>query len=220
MNASPPCHRRSLVLWIAAAVFLAGLSYFAPLFRIVPLTAARQQSAGAAFDASAFVDTFWSERLLNSRDQAVDLLDLYTVLEHDPRAARAQHARSLGLSSTWYYYVSATGRVASVEGNAVFIQVGDLGTVREVVIDTGPVFGNALRDGTGLLNVSDFANSQDFNAISSEINRRVEELVLPALRDKAAVGVPVHFVGCMEIGDEDAGLDPLRVVPLIVQLEP
>ncbi len=79
---------------------------------------------------------------------------------------------------------------------------------------TGNVFGNAIRDGAGVVNVSDYPNSQDFNAISSEIDRRVEERVLPGLRSAATVGKSVRFVGCAEVTDEAADLHPLHVVPL------
>lgn len=58
-------------------------------------------------------------------------------------------------------------------------------------LETGPVFGNVLRDGTGLLDVNDFPNSQDFNALSSEINRRVEEQVL--LRSRLVAIGDVQF---------------------------
>jgi predicted lipoprotein len=68
------------------------------------------------------------------------------------------------------------------------------------------------------LNVNEFANSQDFNALSAAINRRIEEHVLPALRKRAAVGVKVRFVGCAEIIDEAADLHPLRVVPIVAEV--
>ena len=220
MVCSSRSHKRCLALWAAAAACIAALLCFAPLFRVVPLKTARQQSAGAAFDAPAFAEKFWNERLLKSADQAVDVGALCAALEHDRKAARARHGRSPGLSTIHYYFVSGTGRVASVQPGAVASACGEPGAMPAVVIETGPVFGNALRDGTGLLDVSDFANSQDFNAVSSELNRRVEERVLPVLRERAAVGARVRFVGCVEIANEDTDLDPLRIVPLIVEVEP
>ena len=33
-----------------------------------------------------------------------------------------------------------------------------------MLIETGHIFGNAVRDGTGLLDVNDYPNSQEFNA--------------------------------------------------------
>jgi predicted lipoprotein len=64
-----------------------------------------------------------------------------------------------------------------------------------------------------LLEVSAFPNSQDFNAISAVLNRRVEEQVLPRLRAKAVIGARVRFVGGAEVDDPASAL-PLRVVPI------
>jgi predicted lipoprotein len=80
------------------------------------------------------------------------------------------------------------------------------------------VFGNTIRDGSGLLDVSDFPNSRDFNAISSEINRRVEERVFPLLKQKAAAGVAIQFAGCVDITDPETDLRPLRLVPITIKI--
>ena len=67
------------------------------------------------------------------------------------------------------------------------------------------------------MDVSDFPNSQDFNALSTEINCRVEERVLPVLKRKAAVGAAVRFVGCAEIADPETDVPPLRIVPVVIE---
>ena len=92
------------------------------------------------------------------------------------------------------------------------------GEPAEVVIEIGPVFGNAIRDGSGLLDVSEFANSQDFNALSAEINRRVEELVLPVLaserrgwQDRAISSA------ASDVADSDGAPSSLNLVPVIIE---
>ena len=67
--------------------------------------------------------------------------------------------------------------------------------------------------------MSDFANSQDFNAVSSEINRRVEELVLPGLREQVSVGSEVDFVGGVTLADTDSSAEPLKLTPFSVDLQ-
>ena len=82
------------------------------------------------------------------------------------------------------------------------------------------LFGNAIRDGTGLLNVNDYPNSQDFNAISEALNHFVETRVQPQLREIAKVGATIRFVGCAEVNDESTDLKPLRVVPVLAERAP
>ena len=203
---------------IIALLALALLLWLVPPFHVVPLRAARQQSAEAAFHAAAFVERLWSERLLKSASQGVDAAKLLAELQKDPKAAREKYGRMVGLSSTCYYYVSGTGRVVAVTNSSISLALGDGAAVPDVIVETGNIFGNAVRDGTGLLNVNDFPNSRDFNDISSEINRRIEERVLPSLRAKASVGARVRFAGCAEISSEEIDLHPLRIVPVVAEV--
>lgn len=198
------------------------LLYFLPLFRIVPLGQAEQQGnmKSAEFEATTFVGTFWNEQLIPGASQAVEVSQLMEEIKQDHQAARDAHGRSLGLSDTYFYFLSGTGHVISVEKDAVGLSVDDDSTRVQVLLGTGLIFGNAVRDGTGLLDVNDFANSQDFNAISTEINRRIERDVLPKLRQKATVGSTIRFVGCAQITDEGTDLSPLRVVPFIGEVTP
>jgi predicted lipoprotein len=192
------------------------LVYFFPLFHVVPLGNAGRHEVGSAFDTVAFVDRFWAERLIPGAARAVDAAELVAAVQRDRQSARRAHGRSVGLGGVYYYFVAGIGRVVSVENDSLRLSLRDGQSQVQVSLETGNIFGNAVRDGTGLLNINDFPNSQDFNAVSSEINRRIEKRVLPELRKLAAVGATIRFVGCAEITDEDMDLNPLRIVPFIV----
>ena len=207
--------QRRLIIGVAIAAGTAMLTYFLPLFHVVPLGDSGQNGI---FEPRAFIDRFWAEKLIPASARAVDASELVTALYEDRQSAREAHSRSVGLGGVYYYFVTGTGRVVSVEKNSIGLAVRDGLDEVEVSLETGPIFGNAVRDGTGLLDVNDFPNSQDFNALSSEINGRVEEQVLPTLRT-VAVGASVRFAGCAEVMDEETDLRPLRVVPFIAEVQ-
>jgi len=209
--------RRHWIIVASVAAATAVLWYFLPLFHIVPLDQAGQRAAGKPLDPVALVDRFWTERLASGAARGVDALELVAAMQQDRNLARRTHGRSVGVGGAYYYLVAGAGRVTSVDKDSVRLSLRDGQPKVEVALETGNIFGNAVRDGTGLWNVNDFPNSQDFNALSSEINHRIEQQVLPALRQKAAVGALVRFVGCAEIMDEDTDLHPLRIVPFIVE---
>ena len=214
--------RRQWIIVASIAVAAAVLLYFLPLFHvvpldIVPLDRAEQSAAEKSLDPVALVDRFWNERWTSGAARAVDAVELLALLQQDRNSARRTHGRSVGVGGAYYYSVVGTGRVTSVEKDSVRLSLRDGQPQVEVALETGKIFGNAVRDGTGLWNVNDFANSQDFNALSSELNHRIEQQVLPALRTKATVGATVRFVGCAEIMDEETDLHPLRIVPFIVE---
>jgi predicted lipoprotein len=200
--------------WAATLGVAAVGFHVLPLFHVVPLSTARQQAASAAFDAEAFVETFWPDLLLKTDAPALDADRLIAVLRENPAAA-AEWGRRLGLSRTRCYFVRGQGRIVSVTDDAVSLAL-DGAAAAHVVIETGPVFGNAIRDGSGLLDVSAFQNAQDFNALSTALNRRVEAEVLPALRARATPGAQVRFLGGAEVDDPAAAL-PLRIVPIRIE---
>jgi predicted lipoprotein len=214
MNHESP-HKPRLLLWAGVLLGVAAYLYFLPPFHIVPLEEARNRSAEAAFDPDAFVEKFWNEQLTPSADSAVDAGALFAALAQDPAAAAERYGRRLGLSGKSSYLVCGSGRITAVGEGEVEIALPEGGAI---VIDTGPVFGNTIRDGSGLLDVNDFANSQDFNAISAEINRRVEERVLPNLREEAAVDKTVRFLGAVEIADSVSKVESLKLVPVAIEI--
>jgi predicted lipoprotein len=112
--------------------------------------------------------------------------------------------------------VSGRGQIIAVDNTAVSIAL-QAGGPAEVRIEIGPVFGNAVRDGSGLLNVSDFANAQEFNALSAEINRRVEEQVLPLLQGQAVIGASIRFAGGVEVSDASGTPSVLALIPVVVE---
>jgi predicted lipoprotein len=149
----------------------------------------------------------------------VDAVVLAAALRRDPVEAARLHARAIGLG-TAYYFVRGAGRVAAVERNRVVLELegGDGATV---ALETGPVFGNTVRDGPALLNVNDFSSLADFNALSAELNRLVEERVLPDLRRQAAVGTRIEFAGCAEAdAPGSAGGLRLTLVPVFAEARP
>jgi predicted lipoprotein len=199
------------------ALLLAALFHFFPLFHVIPLERAQHERAATTFDTARFAEQFWRERLLKSLDRAVNANLLLPAIQSDPAAARKKFSRQLGISESYFYFVAGIGRVISATNDEVALAVTEAATQPEVVLPAGLLFGNAVRDATGLLNVNDFPNSQDFNDISQALNHLVETQVLPALREQAKVAVAIRFVGCAEISDESSDLKPLHVVPVQVE---
>ena len=209
---------RLIVTLIGIALGGAVCCFF-PLFHIVPLERVTREKAAATFDTQAFARKFWNEQLLPSLDQAVKAEGLLRAIQADAAAARKKFSRSLGVSESYTYFISGNGRVVAVSSEEISLAVTEGATKAEVSLLSGLLFGNAVRDGTGLLNVNDYPNSQDFNAISEALNRIIEERVQPQLRAEAKEGATIRFVGCAEVNDETSDLHPLKVVPIQAVVE-
>lgn len=202
--------------WAILAVVMAALAYIFPPVRVVrlePVAVGSTGLASGAFDARATAEKIWDEKLAAAAKFAVDGATLIAALERDPKAAAQRHVRRVGLGGMAYYFMTAEGRISAVDREGVHVEVG--GRPRAAfVLETGAVFGNAVRDGTGVVDVNAFTNSQDFNALAAALNALVEARVQPLLRERAKVGATIRFTGCAEVGE--IGGDPrlLRVIPI------
>jgi predicted lipoprotein len=203
---------------IAAALIIAVLLYFFPLFHIVPLQAAPSGTPGAGasttFDAVSAAARIWKTDLPAAAKRALELTALVVPLRENAEAAKLKFAKSSGLGAA-YYFVRGRGRVVTRERNHLRIALD--GAESEIIaVRTGPVFGNTVRDGCGFLDVNAFPGLQEFNALSAELNALVEKNVLPALRDRAQVGAAIVFAGCAEAPEAapEAGEPLLQIVPV------
>jgi predicted lipoprotein len=207
------------VRWLIAIAIVAGICWLFPLFHAVPLKTAAAEKAAATFNPAAFAEKFWDEQLLKSFDKAVKADELLLAIQVNAAEAKKKFARSVGVSESYTYFISGTGRVIAVGDDEISLTVTDGATNAEVSLQTGLLFGNAIRDGTGLLNVNDYPNSQDFNGISEALNHIVETRVLPKLHGRAKVGAKINFTGCAEVDDESTDLKPLKLVPIQAEVQ-
>ena len=95
------------------------------------------------------------------------------------------------------------------------ITVGDKTKIK---IATDFIYGNAVRDGSGKVNIDDFLNMTDFNAVSVAINKLVKEKVVSKLKKSAAAGKILEFAGAFEVGEENPDLSALLILPVSVKL--
>jgi predicted lipoprotein len=205
--------------WIVGVFAVTAICWIFPPFHLRSLPEMRETRAGAQFNAGLFAEQFWTEQLLASLDRAVAAEKVLAAIATAPSQVRERFGRTVGISSSYYLFLHGLGRVVSVDEESVGLSLRANSAHADVVVPLGLVFGNAVRDGTGLLESGAFPNSQDYNAIAAALNELVETRVLEELQREAAVGQWLRFAGCAEVADEEFDLEPLRLVPVLVRIE-
>jgi predicted lipoprotein len=196
-------------LWprLAAIVILAiGLWCF-PLFHVAPLVV---PAVVSATNLPVVAETFWTQQLLAAAASDASLVAV--GLQRDAPVAIKTYAHPVGLGGRAYFFLRGEGRVVARTRETLQLVLGDGASVVELQI--GPIFGNTVRDATGLLDVNQFSSLQDFNLLAVELNQRVESRVLPVLRARAKVGAQVGFTGCAEAVGAGAGRPVLSIIPV------
>jgi predicted lipoprotein len=190
-----------------------------PPFNVRSLKEVRETRESNKFDPAEFAADFWTEKLLPATEGAMDAAKVLEKTAAEPKTVRERFGRTVGVGSSYFLFLRGSGRVVSADENSIALSLTPDGSEAQIVIELGFVFGNAVRDATGLISPSSYPNAQEFNDISAALNSLVETNVLPRLPQLARVGARIHFAGCVEVADEDLDLKPLKLVPVLVKAD-
>ena len=82
------------------------------------------------------------------------------------------------------------------------------------------IYGNAIRDASGLVEVKDFPNTADLNAISEELNKIVRTAVIPPVKGKIKKGNRLSMVAALELNKEHIHWQGVELYPVRIQILP
>lgn len=199
----------SIVIAIVGIVIYSSV-YFRPLDQKLA------EGKEITFDAKSFVNGIWENELFAAYDSAPDLSDILDQLKSDPELTFELESKSLGIGNIGYFKVKGEGMVLSVNENNVMLLVGD----QTIELETEFIFGNAVRDASGLIQVNDYDKTSDFNLISETINDKIRSEVIPGFRAKVKKGNSVRFQGAIELNKAHLDLNQPEVIPVSIQITP
>lgn len=207
--------KESAYRWAVVSLIVVIFLFLFPPVRIASTdsSAAEGRAAEASFDAGAFAERFWNERLIPHLNTATPVNEVLVAMAKDPAKALEQHGHKVGIGTTSYYFVRGGGEVLSVERSRAIVDTG----AGKVAIRLGPVFGNTIRDGTGLLELGDAPGIEAFNALSAALNQKVEQSVIAPAREISQPGARITFAGCAPAPETLGDGPALEIVPLWVE---
>jgi predicted lipoprotein len=211
--------RRWPLKWLVWAAAAGVVLIVFPPFHVRPLRLGVAPAAiPGAVDVPRVAEKFWVDQLAGPSAKPVEVRTLLMALGGNPQRAAEKYGHRSGIGGSAYFLVEGSGRVTSIDRGGVRLSV-DGGSSLPLLLMTGPVFGSALRDATGLLDTADF-NSFDFNALGAELNRLAETRAQPALRTGVSVGSNISFVAAGELDDATGDRPVLKLVPIRVTVKP
>ncbi|WP_338868790.1 DUF2291 domain-containing protein [Spirosoma sp. SC4-14] len=174
--------------------------------------------AGAAktgkFDAASYAKTFWTKKLLPAaQDSATNLSTLLPLLKTDKEKAFTTYSQALGIGNIRYFLVKGEGTITSVGDNTISVS---LPTGETVNLATEYIFGNAARDASGLIKITEFDNTADLNSVSEALNDIIRNKVIPPLKSTAKTGQKLTFVGAVELNQAHLHLADIEIIPISV----
>ena len=194
---------------ILIVLFFGVVAYNSVYFK--NLDEVKASKAVKDFDAGKYAQTFWDSQLMPALSTATDLDHLISMLSNDNEKTFDTYSHALGIGNLRYFLVSGKGTVMSVEPDFVTVS---LDANVKITLATEFIFGNAVRDASGLININEFVNTMDFNNVSAEINKIIREKVLPPFKNSVKNGDEIKFTGAIELNKEHPELNNIEVVPI------
>jgi len=203
-----------IIKYVVGIVIALLVVYFS--FDIQKLDEYKASDKVEVFDAEKYAGNIWENELPKALKSAVELTSLIDDLEKDPDKTYSQHGKKLGISQTWYFLIKGEGVIRKINDETIIVQLKD---DKQVRLATSFIFGNAVRESSGVVNIDDFINMTDFNNVSVALNKKVKEQIIPELKAEAKVGESIEFEGAVEINEESLEPDNIRVIPVSVKFE-
>jgi predicted lipoprotein len=172
------------------------------------------------FDPVSFSKKIWLEQLPAKMNSAVALTNLIGAVAKEKEIALQEYTRALAIGNYRYALVKADLQVVAVNEDEVLATILAGDSTIQVKLATEFIYGNAVRDASGLIRVEDFPNTSDLNGISEELNRIVRTDVLPAVKGKLKAGDKLEVVAALELNKEHIHWQGIELYPVRIQLMP
>lgn len=207
--------------YVIAGAVVVVLGYFSISFE--KLDGVKEQRRRAAFNAAQYARDFWDNQLFRVLDQAVEVNELIGLFNSNMNEAIKKFGKAPGVSRNYAYLIKGRGRILSISDDGLDISTREPQTQANVKILSGfYIPGNAVRDASGLVDVSTFSDTMKFNEISGEINKIiVKDLIRPFLDKKPQTGDTISFLGAIQVTQdaaEENKLQRIDVVPIRLEL--
>lgn len=172
------------------------------------------------FDPASFSKKLWTEQLPVKMDSAVLLSMLIEATGKNKDAAFEQYTHSLAIGNYRYALVKAEVLIEEVRDDEVLVSANQGDSVLHIKLATEFIYGNAIRDASGLVDVKDFPNTADLNGISEELNRIVRTNVIPEVKGKLKKGDKLIVVAAIELNKEHIHWQGIELYPVRLQIMP
>ena len=199
------------ILWAIVVLVLAYNSvYFKKLSEV-------KAAAGKTFDAAAYANTYFYKQLPPLTAVAPQIDKLLQQLKTDTNGAFKNYGHALAIGSAKFFLVQGQGQVTGIDDSGITITTP---AGNSMLLATGYVYGNAVRDASGLIDVNKFNNTMDLNNISAEVDKLIRNNILPDVVPQLKKGSKVQFAGAIGLNRAHLQLDDIEVTPISLKLIP
>ncbi|HEY4326423.1 MAG TPA: DUF2291 domain-containing protein [Mucilaginibacter sp.] len=197
-------------IWLVLLVIVAYNSvYFKKLDSMKALKAGN-------FDAVAYANNYLRKMLPAISNNAINIDQLLNGLKLAPQKTFDTYSKALDIGSIRFFLVRGKAKIINIDDSDVYLLTD--GSHSSIKIATEYIFGNAVRDASGLIHINDFSNTSDLNNISAETNKIIRQQILPSFKAQAKKGDDIEFFGAVEMKSSHPDIDDVEIIPVSLNI--
>jgi predicted lipoprotein len=203
---------KKIIKYVLALLVIALVGYKSIYFKKLSEV---NKNVDKNFDAATYSKRLWDEKLPGKLGSAIQLMTLIDKIQTNPGEAFAEHTNAMSIGNYRYALVKVPVFIEQINNDDIAVHLlTTTDTVVSMVLATEYIYGNAIRDASGLVNINDFTNTTDLNNISEELNKIVRVSVLPSFRKSVKVGDKVEVTAAVELNKEHINFKDLELIPV------
>jgi hypothetical protein len=184
------------------------------------LTEYKNLHKGSPFDPQTYAQTYWSSTVQSGLALAVELDFLDSILHKDRDEAFDRLGKSLSIGNIRYFLISGNALIKGVTDDYIDLLIIGGKNERKARLEVEFIYGNAVRDAFGAIDLNEFESTADINKVSESINEIIKAVVVPPFLQVVQIGDIIHFVGVIELNRNHVHLNDLEVIPLMLSVFP
>ncbi len=179
----------------------------------------RKVAGESTFDAPAFSKQLWAEQMPAKLDSAVALTALIEAVNKNSEAAFKQYTHALAIGNYRYALVKFDAVIKEVREDDALITITASDSAIQASLATEFIYGNAIRDASGLIQVQDYPNTSDLNSISEALNKIVRTEVVPSFKKTMKNRDTVNGIAAVELNKQHIHWQNLELLPLRIMIK-
>lgn len=188
-------------------IILLVLGYHSVFFKKLSTIA---ENRSPTFDFNSLADSLYYNGILTNTSPA-ELATLLDAVTADADAAFLSYGNRLGIGNSAYFLIKLSGQVIDLSEHGIQLRTKDNLTV---FIDTKFIFGNAIRDASGLVKLTDFKTNADFNKLSEALNTIVREIAIPKDLTGIQSGDQINVIGALKLHKTQPKPEVWSILPI------
>jgi predicted lipoprotein len=167
------------------------------------------------FNFKTYADSIYYKGILKNQN-TISFNDLIALVKSNPEKAFKEHGNRLGIGNSAFFMIHSTGKIIDVKDGIYTIADEKNGIL---YIDTKYIFGNAIRDASGLVKLTDFKTNSQFNKVSESLNAIIRDKVMPKVIKTIKIGDSISFTGAIKLSKKQNLFKDIIVIPSQIKLQ-